>query len=79
MMKDVSTLNSTTGSLPKMWALSQVIGKLAEKRDDGALGHVTTDVVARDMLKIAQAHGRDKVNYWGFSYVLVCRAYVLRC
>jgi hypothetical protein len=67
MTKDVSTLNSTSGLLPKSWALSQIIGQLAEARDSGALKHITTDVVARDMLRIVKAHGREKLNYWGLS------------
>jgi len=41
---------------------------LAGERDDGSLRFINTDHTARDMLRIVQAHGRDKIQYWGFSY-----------
>ncbi|TFK97548.1 Alpha/Beta hydrolase protein [Pterulicium gracile] len=30
--------------------------------------HSTTDNVARDMLGMVEAHGREKIQYWGISY-----------
>jgi hypothetical protein len=48
------------------WALAKVLGKLAEDRDDGYLRHINTDHTARDMLRIVEAHGRTKIQYWGF-------------
>jgi len=61
-------LNSTVEAIPNTWARAQIIGQLAEEHDGGAAKHVTTDVVARDMLQITHAYGRDKIQYWGFSY-----------
>lgn len=29
--------------------------------------HSTTDNVARDMLAMVEAHGREKIQYWGIS------------
>ena len=49
------------------WAFSSVFIKLAEDRDDGYLRHINTDHTARDMLRIVEAHGRTKIQYWGFS------------
>ena len=50
------------------WASSVLLGKLAEDRDDdGYLRHINTDQTARDMLRIVEAHGRTKIQYWGFS------------
>jgi len=51
------------------WALASVFGQLAEDRDrdDGYLRHMNTDNTARDMLRIVEAHGRTKIQYWGFS------------
>ena len=48
-------------------ALASVFGQLAEDRDDGYLRHINTDHTARDMLRIVEAHGRTKIQYWGFS------------
>ncbi|KDR84381.1 hypothetical protein GALMADRAFT_237210 [Galerina marginata CBS 339.88] len=54
--------------LPSQWARFQVLGRLAQDRDNGFLAHVTTDNVARDMLSIVEAHGQTKLRYWGISY-----------
>ncbi|KAF8160403.1 Alpha/Beta hydrolase protein [Pholiota molesta] len=58
------------GALPAQWAHFQVLGALARDRDAGVglLAHVTTDNVARDMLRVVRAHGEDKIRYWGISY-----------
>jgi pimeloyl-ACP methyl ester carboxylesterase len=37
-------------------------------RAGDVIQHVTTDNVARDMLSIVEAHGRDKLQYYGVSY-----------
>lgn len=50
------------------WAVAQLVGSLAAEHDDGYLEHITTENTATDMLTISQAHGKEKVQYWGFSY-----------
>ncbi|KAJ3503374.1 hypothetical protein NLJ89_g8466 [Agrocybe chaxingu] len=65
------TLNTETTSrstLPERWAKTQVLGSLARDRSANVISHMTTDNVARDMLRIVEAHGRNKLQYWGISY-----------
>ncbi|KAF5336901.1 hypothetical protein D9611_003052 [Ephemerocybe angulata] len=50
------------------WARAQLLGGLAARHDDGRLAHFNTANTATDMLMIANAHGRKKLQYWGFSY-----------
>ncbi|KAF8956647.1 alpha/beta-hydrolase [Flammula alnicola] len=59
---------ATPDALPRQWANFQVLGHLAQDRDNGSLAHVTTDNVARDMLRIVEAHGETQLKYWGTSY-----------
>ncbi|KAF8816530.1 hypothetical protein BYT27DRAFT_7077074 [Phlegmacium glaucopus] len=65
---DASDLHNRESDVPNMWARSLVHGKLAEDSDYGYLRHINTDQTARDMLRIVEAHGRTKIQYWGFSY-----------
>lgn len=53
--------------VPKAWARAQVFGKLVEKRAGAYFKHINTENIARDMLSIVRAHGREKLMYWGFS------------
>jgi pimeloyl-ACP methyl ester carboxylesterase len=62
-------LNASTNAIQLAWARAQILGRLAEERDCGGAKHVSTDTVARDMLRITQAYGRDRIQYWGFSYL----------
>lgn len=69
-------LNASAEVLPRSVARAQLMGHLAEDRDDGTLRHITTENIARDMLSIVRASGDDKLQYWGFSCVQfnrVCR------
>ncbi|KAK0455738.1 Alpha/Beta hydrolase protein [Desarmillaria tabescens] len=51
------------------WAQAIITGQLAGERDNnGLLAHINTDQTARDMLKITEAYGQEKLQYWGFSY-----------
>lgn len=50
------------------WAKMKVINAMTRENDDGGLRHINTDQTARDMLSIVHAHGREKLQYWGFSY-----------
>lgn len=60
-------MNASDDALARLWAHSMLLGRLAGERDDGSLRFIHTDYTARDMLRIMQAHGRDKIQYWGFS------------
>jgi pimeloyl-ACP methyl ester carboxylesterase len=63
-----TTLNESDHSVSETLAKNKVTNQLAVELDDGYLRHMNTDHTARDMLKIVEAHGRDKIQYWGFSY-----------
>ncbi len=62
-----SAVNTTSDQIPHLWASAQVIAGLAKERDNGILNYISTDNVARDMLRISQAAGQEKLQYWGFS------------
>ncbi|KAJ7499974.1 TAP-like protein-domain-containing protein [Mycena latifolia] len=64
----VTSLNASEDALAREWARAIIEGQLAGKRDDGSLRFINTDYTARDMLRIVQAHGLGKLQYWGFSY-----------
>ena len=76
MQEDLS-LNTTVSSLGNAFARSKVVGSLLRKKPDilNAAAYVTTPLVARDMLSIVKAHGREKLQYWGFSFVLWLSAF----
>ncbi|KAK0202251.1 TAP-like protein-domain-containing protein [Desarmillaria ectypa] len=60
--------NTTSDQIRHLWASSHVIAEVAKERDNGILNYVGTDNVARDMLRISEAAGQEKLQYWGFSY-----------
>ena len=62
-----SDLHIPEDDVANIWARALVRGKLAQERDYGYLRHINTDQTARDMLRIVEAHGRTKIQYWGFS------------
>ena len=64
------TLNSTPADLPRLYGYAQILGDLVEERVKAAhvAKHMSTAFVARDLLSITRAHGREKLLYWGFSY-----------
>ncbi|KZS95703.1 alpha/beta-hydrolase [Sistotremastrum niveocremeum HHB9708] len=67
-LRDGPLINSTDDALSVAYAQSVILGKLAEERIKDVAEHVSTAVVARDMLSITRAYGREKILYWGFSY-----------
>ncbi|KAJ7262471.1 TAP-like protein-domain-containing protein [Mycena rebaudengoi] len=70
------SLNASDTVIQDKWARAQLLGTLAKERDvtENLLLHVTTDNVARDMLRITEAFGFAKLQYWGFSYGTVLGA-----
>ncbi|KAF8577644.1 hypothetical protein K439DRAFT_1418020 [Ramaria rubella] len=60
--------NSTHDSLARGYARADLFGDLAVARSKRAAQYVSTASVARDMLSITRAHGRERLLYWGFSY-----------
>jgi hypothetical protein len=63
----VPVLNATTDGIARAYARAKIYGQLAAERQLEDLRHINTDQTARDMLRITEAHGREKLQYWGFS------------
>ncbi|KAK0215411.1 TAP-like protein-domain-containing protein [Armillaria fumosa] len=63
-----SAVNTTSDQIPHLWASAQVVAELARERDNGIMNYVGTDNVARDMLRITEAAGQSKLQYFGISY-----------
>jgi pimeloyl-ACP methyl ester carboxylesterase len=61
-------LNATADALPRSVARWDVFGDLAAERLAHPAQYASTAFVSRDMLRITEAHGFEKVKYWGFSY-----------
>ncbi|KAJ7116269.1 TAP-like protein-domain-containing protein [Mycena crocata] len=69
------SLNASSDALPEAYARSKLIGQLAAQRDStGILKYMTSDNVARDMLRITQKFGFEKLQYYGISYGTVIGA-----
>ncbi|KAF5311061.1 hypothetical protein D9619_008145 [Psilocybe cf. subviscida] len=64
----VGLANNSDEGVARTWARAFVVNTLAAETDDGYLRHINTENTARDMLSIVEAHGRAKIQYWGFSY-----------
>ena len=63
------TLNHSASSLSHLYEGAHIYGEIAKARTENVTKYVGTPAVARDMLEIVKAHGRDKLHYWGFSWV----------
>ncbi|KAL0067808.1 hypothetical protein AAF712_005248 [Marasmius tenuissimus] len=61
-------LNHSTETVESFWGYNKITGALALQRGKEYLPHINTDHSARDMLKIVEAYGEEKLQYWGFSY-----------
>ena len=59
--------NITPDAVSRAYARYTTYNTLAEGRTNHIAPYVNTAMVARDMLEITQAHGFDKLQYWGFS------------
>ncbi|EJD44688.1 hypothetical protein AURDEDRAFT_103901 [Auricularia subglabra TFB-10046 SS5] len=62
------SVNNTPDAAGKLHGYAKILGELVEERQKQTAEHMSTAIVARDMLSITRAHGRDKLLYWGFSY-----------
>jgi hypothetical protein len=71
------SLNSSDDAISRAYAHSLILGQLASERDAGSLRYINTENTARDMLRIVQAHGQEKLQFWGFSCVEIASAVVL--
>ncbi|KAL0576742.1 hypothetical protein V5O48_005232 [Marasmius crinis-equi] len=64
----VNELNHSTETVESFWGYSKLMGESAYEQNGDVLGYMNTENVARDMLSIVVAHGREKLQYWGVSY-----------
>ncbi|KAJ7700765.1 alpha/beta-hydrolase [Mycena rosella] len=63
------SLNQSADAVAQQWARGQILGQLAVNRNEkNYIQYMTTDNTARDMLRITQAFGYEKLQYWGVSY-----------
>ncbi|ESK88631.1 hypothetical protein Moror_3085 [Moniliophthora roreri MCA 2997] len=60
--------SSLQDNVASYWARAKIIAQLAEERHGDFLPYINTDHTARDMLRITEAYGREKLQYWGISY-----------
>jgi hypothetical protein len=60
-------LNSSANSLYSLYGKAQIIREVAYNKLRDVSPYVGTPTVARDMMSIVKAFGRDKLQYWGFS------------
>ncbi|KAF7345026.1 AB hydrolase-1 domain-containing protein [Mycena venus] len=64
-----ASLNQSADAIAQQWARAQIIGQLAVNRNENNyIQYITTDNTARDMLRITEAFGFEKLQYWGISY-----------
>jgi hypothetical protein len=57
-------LNQTADAIAQQWARAQIVGQLATNRNEGSyMQYMTTDNTARDMLRITEAFGFEKLQY----------------
>ncbi|KAJ7700754.1 TAP-like protein-domain-containing protein [Mycena rosella] len=63
------SLNQSADAVAQQWARGQILGQLAVNRNEkNYIQYMTTDNTARDMLRITQTFGYEKLQYWGVSY-----------
>ncbi|KAJ7151960.1 TAP-like protein-domain-containing protein [Mycena filopes] len=62
------SLNESVYAAAQGWARAQVQGQLAAERAGDYVAYMTTDNTARDMLRITEAFGAERLLYWGISY-----------
>lgn len=57
----------TADAVARIRARALIYNSIAETSLWEVAQHVGTAAVARDMLSIVRAHGRERLLYWGFS------------
>lgn len=70
LLDSVLTLNHSAEALGSSYARAQVLGRIAKGSDistQNVAQYVGTPAVARDMLRIIEAFGTDKLHYYGMS------------
>lgn len=60
-------INVFSDGVARAFAHAQLTNQLAAETDRNVLQHINTENTARDMLRITEAHGKEKLQYWGFS------------
>lgn len=58
----------TADAVARLYDSSHVYGDLVFRKGQSYAPYVSTALVARDMLEVTRAHGREKLLYWGISY-----------
>ncbi|TFK65951.1 hypothetical protein BDN72DRAFT_173099 [Pluteus cervinus] len=66
--EQMNILDETEDRVPRAWARAHIVGNLVQQHAMSYLKHINTENTARDMLRITEAHGFSKLQYWGFSY-----------
>lgn len=60
-------LNASSDAVGQLYAKSKVANALAKERASDVLPYMTSDFTARDMMSIVEAHGQEKLLFWGMS------------
>lgn len=66
---DTSPPLLTPDAVARLYDNNLVDSDIVNTRGQNYAPYVSTALVARDMLEITRAHGREKLQYWGVSYV----------
>lgn len=56
-------------AVAQLYNRNLIYSNIVNTRGQNYAPFVSTALVARDMLEITRAHGREKLLYWGVSYV----------
>lgn len=66
-LQDDPVANTSADAISRIHARYTTLSGIAKERTSKTSPYVTTALVARDMLSIVRAFGREKLQYWGFS------------
>ncbi len=65
--KEAMSANASGNALVELLGQAQIMGQIVEARAKNVAEHMSTALVARDMLTMTEAIGNGKLSYWGFS------------